>query len=320
MSNLIPFDTTAKLPAHLQAFAATEGNEFGGSGAGFPVISIKGKVFSINRNGEKTLVTKPRTNPTDEAEPAPAVEVVILDVGPKGGFYAKTFYAEGFVEGSTSRPTCYSNDGVTPAGDAQEKQGAKCALCPQNAVGSGATQQNPKARACKAAKLLAVAPAGQLNDPMLLRVPGASVIPLAEYGEHLAKRGVKAAAVVTRIGFDYSVAYPALTFKAMGFVTPEMVAEIAAQKNSPVVKHIIGDKAFIAETDELIAIEAKPAPTSAFSVATVVAAAAEVAITPSPVVTPPPVTKRAYTKKAKPPVEAVAPETDDALDSIKFDL
>ena len=244
MSNLVPFDSTSKLPAHLQVFKS-EGNEFGFSGgASFPVISIEGKVFTIKRNGEKTLVTKPGT----DGEPAPALEVVILNQGPKQG-YTKTFYAEGFVQGSSAKPTCFSNDGIAPDANAQEKQASKCALCSQNAKGSGATAQNPKAKACKSSKLLAVAPAGQLNDPMLLRVPGGSLINLQNFGETIAKRGVKAASVITRIGFNYAVPHQELTFKPTSFVSEDMVAEIAKQRDSELVKVIIGEKPMSALAD-----------------------------------------------------------------------
>ena len=260
MTNLIPFTESGNLPAHLKSFA-TEGNEFGGGGALFPSLSIKGKVFTVVRGKEKTLITKPES----DGEPASSLEVVILDVGPKGMNYAKTFYAAGFVEGNSAKPDCYSDDGISPGANSQDKQANKCALCPQNAVGSGATPQNPKSKACRSSKMLAVAPAGQLDDVMLLRVPGASTMKLREYGDYLANRGVKSAAVVTKIGFDYTVAHPALTFKAVGFATPEMATTIQAVKDTAVVKQIIGEKvsASVGDDEEfeqaaLPAPEAKP--------------------------------------------------------------
>ena len=257
MSNLIPFDSSSsKLPAHLKVFAADGGNEFGfGGGPSYPVISIKGKVFTINRNGEKTLLTKPGS---EDGEPASSIEVVILNQGPKLG-YTKTFYAEGYVEGSNAKPTCFSNDGVGPDASAQEKQASKCALCQQNAKGSGPTQQNPKAKACKSSKLLAVAPAGQLGDPMLLRVPGGSLSNLNAYGELLGNRKVKAASVVTRIGFNYAVAHQELTFKALSYVSEDMAAEIIKQRDSELVKAIIGEKSLSAVPDDGEEFE-QPAP------------------------------------------------------------
>lgn len=310
-TSLIPLDSASKLPAHLQAFA-TEGNEFGFSGGTFPTISIKGKVFTISKGKEKTLVTKPGS---EDGEPAASLEVVVLGVGPKNG-YAKTFYAEGFVEGSSAKPDCSSNDGISPLANSGNKQASKCALCPQNAVGSGATNQNPKAKACKSSKVLAVAPAGQLNDPMMLRVPGGSTIQLSEYGDFLAKRGVKAAGVVTRIGFDYSVAHPALTFKALGGITAEMAQEILPMLGSKLVKQIVGETVHGSDDEETPAAPAivapqqtKPAPApSAF------AAPAEGA---------PEATAKPAGKKAAKAATVVSPVTDpgvaSALDALDFD-
>ena len=75
---------------------------------------------------------------------------------------------------------------------------------------------------------LAIAPPDQINDPMLLRVPAASLKTLGQYGQQLAKRGVEPHHVVTKIGFDYNVAHPALTFKAVRFVEAQELEEIEA--------------------------------------------------------------------------------------------
>ena len=312
-TSLIPLDNANKLPAHLQAFAS-DGNEFGFSGAAFPTISIKGKVFTIVRDKERTLVTKPG----GDGEPAASLEVVILNVGPKKG-YQKTYYAEGYVEGSAAKPTCHSTDGISPVSDVQEKQANKCALCPMNVVGSGATQQNPKAKACKASKVLAVAPAGQLNDAMMIRVPGGSTIDLSNYGDYLAKRGVKAAGVVTRIGFDYSVAHPALTFKPLGGITPEMAAEVMPMLGSKLVKQICGEAVVDDETNSEIESESIP-----MIATTPVPVEEPKSAAPAPAApkAPPAPAKAAAKKPAKvvEPVEAVADaEISSALDAIDFD-
>lgn len=310
MSNIVPFDSN-NLPAYIKNNGPVE-NVLGSTGGGVPTISIKGKVFTINRGGEKTLITKPGS----DGEPAASLEVIILDVGPKGG-YARTFYANGYVEGSVEKPDCSSDDGVSPVADSKDKQASKCAVCPQNAVGSGATQQNPKAKACKSSKLLAVAAAGQVNDPMLIKVPGASVVPLGEYGDFISKRGAMPHQVVTRIGFDYSVAYPALTFKALGFVPPETYAEVEAVRKGDLVGHIIGEKrrAVAEDADET------PAPVETAKVA------------------PAPAPKAAPVKAEKPPkvqgdddglpaaprtkvrveTPAASGSLDDALSGLSFD-
>ena len=320
-TKLIPFDSVSKLPAHLQEFAS-EGNEFGFSGGSFTHLSIKGKVFTISRGGEKTLVTEP----TDPEAPARAIEVVILDSGPKGGAYAKTFYSEGYAEGSSAKPTCYSNDGVAPAADAQDKQASKCALCPQNAKASGATQQNPNAKACKSSKMLAVAPAGQIGDPMLLRVPGASLVKLNEYGQYLAQRRVKSAAVVTKISFDYSKPHQELTFKAVGFVTQEMAKEIAAQRDTKLVKAIIGEISLADLGAEQFDNEFDPPPSAPVLEKPKEAAAPESDDLPS---TPRKAVKVEDDEPAKPAAKKPAPKKtveiedeegiDAALDALDFD-
>lgn len=231
--NLIPFES-AKVPASIaKAFNVSFDDFSTGQRGGFPVISIKGKVFHIKRGDEKTLVTAPDS----EDEPARNVEVVVLKTHPG---VAKTYYIKGFVEGSVEKPDCYSNDGVAPAADAQNAQAKKCAACPHNQWGSKITEDGKKAKACQDVKRLAVAPAGQLNDPMLLRVPAASLKTWDAYVDVLRKRGVPPPAVVTKIGFDYSVAHPALTFKAVGFINEEMAAEVHETRATDVVSNIIG--------------------------------------------------------------------------------
>ena len=219
MANDMVAITASKLPAHLQGKVKTQ-NAFASavSVGGFPVISIKGKVFHIQRGDERTLVTKGADD-----EPASSLEAVIVAVNPNK---SKVFYDSGYEEGSVAKPTCYSNDGIAPAADAEDPQAKKCAACPHNQWGSRITDSGGKGKACADSMRLAVASPAQLNDPMLLRVPEASLKTLGQYGAQLAKRGVEPQHVVTRIGFDYNVAHPALTFKAIRFVEEEEMHEI----------------------------------------------------------------------------------------------
>ena len=233
MSNMIPFDS-AKLPAYLKPKGGVA-NMFAAavSAGGFPVVSIKGKVFHIQRGDDRVLVTKP----DDPDEPAASIEVAVIGVNPSK---SKVYYDAGFQEGAAEKPTCYSNDGIVPAADAQEPQAKKCALCAHNQWGSRITDNGSKGKACADHMRLAVAPAGQLNDPMLLRVPAASLKTLGQYGDLLAKRGVTPQQVITKVGFDYSVAHPALTFKPLRFVTEEELAEIEETGKQEVIAQITG--------------------------------------------------------------------------------
>ena len=211
MSDMVTIESGG-LPAHLKGKTKTN-NLFAAavSVGGFPVISIKGKVFHIQRGDVRELVTKTGT----DDEPAASLEVVILSVNPNK---SKVYYNTGFIEGSVAKPTCYSNNGVEPAADAEEQQSKKCNICPHNQWGSRITDSGGKGKACGDSMRLCVAAAGMINDPMLLRVPAATLKTLGLYGTQLSKRGVEPQYVVTKVGFDYNVAHPALTFKAVRFV------------------------------------------------------------------------------------------------------
>lgn len=239
MGSLIPFDSgNAKLPAHLRAAANKPGSlaSFSG-GPEFPVISLKGKVFTLVAGGERNLIT----NPDDPDTPASHIEVAILGFSPAGNKSAKVFYANGYEEGSTEKPDCFSNDGVSPDKNANSPQAKKCDLCPHNVKGSKPTPNNPQGKACASSKRLAVATVDKLDEPMFLRVPGASVVPLSDLFKTLNNRGVtEPYGVVTKIGFDYKVAYPALTFKPVSFLDAEAYQTAERMSKDEAVEQILG--------------------------------------------------------------------------------
>lgn len=283
------------LPAHLQGKTKTN-NLFAAAVTvgGFPVISIKGKVFHIQRGDERELVTKTGT----DDEPASALEVVILSVNPNK---SKVFYNSGFVEGSVAKPTCYSNDGIAPASDVEEPQSKKCNVCPHNQWGSRITENGGKGKACGDSMRLCVAPAGMINDPMLLRVPAATLKTLGQYGSQLAKRGVEPQYVVTRVGFDYNVAHPALTFKAMRFVEEEELAT---------VESTLSDEADI--IDQITGVVDKPSISVEPVAESTTAPVEETVEKPVEAKKPKPAPK----KEVK---EVEADEVDDALANLDFD-
>lgn len=235
MTNIIPFSNDSKLPAHLASVSVDRGDELDAGGIGFPVIGYKGKVWSIKRSGEVTRLMRP----DDPDTPVSALQVVILRAQ-KG--LSKTFFQGAYKEGSDDKPTCYSDDGVAPAGDAQAPQSKSCAACPHNVFGTGRGEDGPtRGKACSDVKRLAVAAPGTLSDPMLLRVPPASLKNLTEYGRMLRTRGVKDyAAMVTRVSFDHEVSTPRLQFKAVGFLSEDTYAEAQGMYDDDLVQTIIG--------------------------------------------------------------------------------
>ena len=273
MSNIIPFDfdsaSTKAVPAFARA-ANGKGSIAAALSVSFPVIRYKGKVWSMSKaDGDREKIMREIDG---EMQPAPYIDVVILDVGPSADrkLNAKVWYAKAFVEGDEpTSPDCSSDDGITPRADSKNKQSDNCATCPKNVWGSG---KEGKGRECGDSKRLAVATADNLKAPMLLIVPAGSLGGFNEYLNWLLKKGVDVCyATVTRIGFDYDAAHPKMTFKAIGWVsedpTPylenEQIDFIVGRKALPAREHaddIPGDKPAFAKKAEKPTEPAAEAP------------------------------------------------------------
>lgn len=318
---LIPFEGKA-LPAYLKKFdvAALNAALTAHAGGGFPVISIKGKMFAVVKDGERTVLP----NPKDPESPATSIDVVILKANPGT---SKVFYAKGYDPESSEKqkPDCYSNDGVAPAADAKNPQAKKCATCVHNQWGAKVTESGKKGKACSDSVRLAVAAAGDINEPMLLRVPPATIRVLGEYGQMLAKRGVGYNMVVTKVAFDQTAESPKLTFKAIGLVDETTFAEIQEVAQSDTVQNILGGS--LAEAIESVAqADVKETQAAAEVVKQVVSKAKQVTeeevesaiALAAPVSTPAPAAKA---KPAAKPAPAPTPEQDLDVDleGVDFD-
>jgi hypothetical protein len=317
--NIIPFDGAKGLPAYLKKVdvSALNADLTSHAGSGFPVISIKGKVFAVVRDGEREVLR----NPKDPESAATSLNVVLLKAN-KGT--SKVFYIKGYdpKESENQKPDCYSQDGVAPAADAKAPQAKKCATCPHNQWGSRITEKGAsKGKACSDTVRMAVAPAGQLNDPMLLRVPPASIKGLGEYGQMLAKRGVGYNMVVTKVAFDMDAESPKLTFTPVGLLDDDGFAEVQEALSSDIVNNILGASLAVvaeatapaaeAEEAEAPAPKAKPAVSKAKAVTDdEVETAVAAAEAPKPKATPKPAAK---------PAATVEDDMDLDLDGISFD-
>jgi len=253
MSNDVALFDKANLPAHLaQMFPATNDLSANVSAGGFPHLSIKGKVWTVARGRDDKQVIL-----NEEGDPRSSIEVVIVKANPH---ISKVFYAGGYTEGSDAKPACYSNDGMAPAADAQDPQAKKCAICPHNQWGSKISENGSKIKACTDSRRLAVAPAGDLKDPMLLRVPAASLKSLSEYGDMFARKGVPYQAAVTKMRFDPEAASPKLLFKFERFLDADDAATVREMMDAPVVSNIIGGGPTVSHDDapEPVAKVTKP--------------------------------------------------------------
>jgi len=233
MSALIPFES-AGLPAYMTE-APDRIAELAAGGIGFPVLSYKGKVWSIKRSGEKTTIMRP----DDDETPAATLDVVILRAG-QG--VSKVFYSTRYTDGNDDAPACFSNDGIRPDPSAEEKQSDTCATCPHNVFGTAVGEDGSgKGKRCGDFKRLAVAAASSLEDPLLLRIPPASLRNLTEYSKMLATRNVRDyAVVVTRLSFDHDAATPKVKFKPIGFLAEAQYKVSKGMYDDPVVQEIVG--------------------------------------------------------------------------------
>ena len=114
-SNLIPFENNSLVPDFMRQDSSNSDLAKHMS-AGFSSISIKGKVFSLVKAGERKVIP----NPKDPESPATFIDTVLLKVSPHK---SKSYYANGFNQNAEDkRPTCYSNNGITPDPSVQHPQ------------------------------------------------------------------------------------------------------------------------------------------------------------------------------------------------------
>lgn len=230
--NMVPFEQMSA-PAFM-ANTEVDNDLTAHASASFPVISIKGKVFTIVRGKERKILT----HPNDNSCPVNSMLVVIVKASPDK---SKTYYASGYVsgaEGEEARPTCFSNDGKKPDPSVATPQCQSCAACKWNAFGTarGDNGTTSKGKACSDFVRIVVCQSDKPEELYLLRVPPASIRNLGEYGKLLSARHVSYQGVVTKISFDVREATPRLLFEPVGFVQKkEIFDKVVEQSRSELV-------------------------------------------------------------------------------------
>jgi hypothetical protein len=236
MSNIVPLTAGAQLPAYLKSAPALDVNSTVVVAPPFPSLSIKGKRFTVVRDGIKNVLMKPKTDPAAEDEVAQYVEVVVLRANPNSRtFYGKEYDPDTGSEGIV--PDCYTMDGVAPSPQAGNKQSEKCAICPKNVWGEG---KGGKGTACSANIRLAVATPDKLSDPYLLRAPPASIKPFKEVIKLAKQRNLQYNMLVLRVGFDIEAESPKLTFKPIGLLDDASYSVAVAAFDDEKVHAIVG--------------------------------------------------------------------------------
>ena len=221
--------------------------------AGFAVMSYRGKVWRIKSGGEERDLVNPETG-----DPLSSVELVIVKASP---VLSKIFYLDGYTDGSSAAPDCFSTNGVTPDAASPKKQCNTCAACPHNAFGSAklANGQPGKGKACHDSKRLAVVPLGDIDNepnggPMLLRVPAGSFKELTKYADAMKSQGFPFFAVGTRIGFDMKEAFPKLVFRPIRALDDDEAAKVVALRDDPSVARVLAEGAELAQDPAVAAV------------------------------------------------------------------
>jgi hypothetical protein len=233
-----------QLPAAIAKLLAAQGDSImqevtGGVTSGFPVISIRGKVWRIRRSGVDEDVLDAN------GDAIPSIEVVLIKSNPMP---SKIFYAKQYEEGASEAPDCWSADGIKPDVGVRAPVCQTCAACPNNIWGSKITPQGSKTKKCQDARRMAVVSKQELEEkgadaPLyLLRVPPASLNPLKDYAEKVLKpKGTPYFAVVTRVGFDPQASYPKMSFRGSRYLSEEEATAIISLRDSEDARRILAE-------------------------------------------------------------------------------
>jgi hypothetical protein len=285
MSNVVLFTPGATLPAYMLDKEALKERSLINAdvitGPTYPVLSIKGKVFTLIKGNDKKVLTR-------ADDPDAALQFVNLTVV-RANTKSRVFFAKAYVEGSEgveARPDCYSVDGIVPAADAQDRQAPKCQICPHAVWGSRANMEG-KGTACSVNTRAAVIDPenvvpGEKLEPFLLRIPAGSRTNFADVVKAAEQRKIPYNALVLKVGFDNEAPAPKLTFKLVGLLDDVVYAAATAAYNDETVEDMLGYRAHEApvaapptEADaDMEAILAKKAADEAAATAAAVEAAA----------------------------------------------
>ena len=238
------------IPDFLKDFMSEEANIV--PRAGVPSLSYRGRKWTTVVEGEAKVME--RRNADGDMEPVGVIRVVVLDYAQKRG---RTYYEKDYDSETAKRPDCWTADGVAPDKSVEAPQSVTCAACPMAVKGSKIDAMGRPTTACKAHRMVAVLPAGNLDHPALrlkLAVTSDydSQSPDLEkegwfafrgYLDYLRARSVtRTAAVVTKMKFDPNVDYPKVIFSPDRLITDQpMLAKIKDICASDAIKALINE-------------------------------------------------------------------------------
>lgn len=250
-TQLQTIDALGALPAVFQNSPVDVTKFTGGIAQSFPILTIKGKSWSIRYRGVTTTITAPNPAAGNVLMPVQFLDVVIVDAAAS---ISKVFYLHGYKEGERAPPDCWSANGVVPDPASSSKQSNTCRGCQHNVFGSKVGDAGQKGKACPDNKRLAIVPAHDLRNeawggPMMLRLPPASFSNYSQFVAMLAAKQYPPFAVVCRLMFDPNEAFPRIVFTPIRVVTPEEAATILEIQKNPQLEQMLSDPAIGAFAD-----------------------------------------------------------------------
>ena len=265
-----------------------------GVSLGYGVISFRGKVWRVRHANEEKVLRDAK------GQPLRVLRCVLIG---SNSALSKTFYEGAYEPGSNNPPDCASIDGIKPDMGVANPQSMACATCHNNQFGSKVTDAGKKLKACTDSRRLALVPYPDVvneeyGGPMMLRVPPASLVSLANAVGVLRTGMIPPHAAVIDIGFEIDAEYPMLTFTPRAVISdPALAAVIMDYRNGELTRQILHGAQAAVMNDALSLPAARP-----------IAALAQ---TPAPVAEAPKRTRAKATPAATPAPAAAAPVADD---------
>lgn len=214
-----------------------------------PSLSYEGKVWAVSKANNKTKLQV--KNEDGDMVPVQVMRIIVLNFNSDRG---RAFYEGAYNPAAAAAPTCWSADGVAPDPSVKTKQSAACTTCPMSVKGSKVDESGKEMIACSSHRMIAVLPAFDLaEEPLRLKIAVTSDwdkevvehgwFAFRQYNDFLKSRGIAhTAAVITKVKFDHTAAYPKLLFAIDRLVTPTELEQVKLALASPKVAELLAEK------------------------------------------------------------------------------
>ncbi len=215
---------------------------------GFNMVGIYGKTFYVRYKGKKATLLD-LTPRTDGSEP-PASQYFDFVVLRQSAGVSHTWYEHGYQQGSDAPPDCVSTDGIAPDDSSRKKQSDLCQICPQHEWKDQPSGR--RGRACTDSKRLAILPmpklienviGEQVSEPILFRIPAASLKGFAEFGDQMLKRfggNSPISSYVMRVSFKKEAQFPQFEYRLLRWLKPHEAPDILELREDPLAYRILG--------------------------------------------------------------------------------